>query len=319
MSSIRSDSRSAPSKRSAKPLPGSKPYAVPAPGSLRGIMAEVRQLPNVLGCFVGRKLRKGRHTKQLVLCVLVSEKYASKALDPSHRIPEEIPFQLSAKRGGKLRTDVIPLKSPFVRAQAPAMAGPGDRITSPQPGTVGIVMQHPEYGRVVTSAGHVFVSESWRGTSTFAAGNLPPVSLSNAGGQTMAMQGELLKVVVEPRADYALVRPLNVEAYNAFQDQLFLRSTYVPTGEETGQRLFVLTERGMIPTTFRGVQGSLRVGPMVMERVLLTDYCTQGGDSGACLIDEQGRVWGLLLGFNDQYSVVMYADIALFDERADYV
>ena len=313
---LRAEALSAP--RPPRQIPAAKPYAVPRPGSLQGIVAEMCKLPNVVGYFVGHKVRKGRYTKQLALCMLVSQKPDEEELPLTHRIPKEVSFKLSAHRSGTLKTDVILLKRPFVRAQAAAVAGPGDTVTFPQPGTVGIVMQHPKYGRVITSAGHAFVKASWSGTATFPASNLPRVTLRNSGGRIATLQGKLLKVVVEPRADYALVRPLNIEAYNTFQDRFFLRGTYAPSEKEMGHRLFVLTGRGQLATKFRGQEGSVLVGPMHMKRVLLTDRCTRDGDSGACLIDEQGRVWGLLLGFNDKYSVFMSADIVLFDERADY-
>jgi hypothetical protein len=50
---------------------------------------------------------------------------------------------------------------------------------------------------------------------------------------------------------------------------------------------------------------------------ILTDFVTLSGDSGACLVDEQGRVWGLLRGrIGNTFSLFAPIQYALDEEHA---
>jgi hypothetical protein len=278
----------------------------------------LRKLPHVQGWYIGHKRKEGRHLEELSLCVLVSEKRHVRSLREGDRIPRHFEFHPTSKSRRRIRSDVSVLGGEFVRASM--FAGPGDGIVGPAPGTIGMALKHPEYGPVVTTAGHVFTSGT--GVETFEPGKCPVV-LKNAGGETGELRGDLLKVAVTDRADYALIRPYDTAAcQNVFQDQLVLGQPYSPSPEDVASppELYVLTARGPITTQLQGVDAELSVGPQgVIRNVILTTLCTQGGDSGACLVDSAKRVWGTLVGFNAQYSVFQSANVPLYFESAEYL
>ena len=65
--------------------------------------------------------------------------------------------------------------------------------------------------------------------------------------------------------------------------------------------MFALTSRGPVPLRFEGATASIELGGHPAERMLLAMPLTQNdvplsGDSGCCLVDDQFRLWGLLVG-----------------------
>lgn len=291
---------------------------VPSKAVLAQLSDELRKFPQVLGWYIGHKKKQGRNLAELSLCVLVAEKRPMRSLQAHERIPKHFTYRATSKIQRKIRTDVMALGGSFVRASI--FAGPGDGVVGPPPGTLGMALNHPEYGPVVTTAGHVFTSGL--GVETFAPGQRPVV-LNNCGGEACELKGDLLKVAVTDRADYALIRPYDTAAcQNVFQDQVVLGRPYSPSPEDIGAapELYVLTAAGPVATKLRGVDAELCVGDQgVIRNVILTTRCTQGGDSGACLVDSAKRVWGTLVGFNTEFSVFLRASVPLYFENAEYL
>jgi hypothetical protein len=291
---------------------------VPSRSTLARLSEELRKLPQVHGWYIGHKKKAGRKLPELSLCVLVSEKRPVRSIPAGERIPKFFTFCPTSRTQRRIRSDVVPVGGSFVRASV--FAGPGDGVIGPPPGTIGMALNHPQYGPVMTTAGHVFTHAM--GVETFEPGQRPVV-LRNAGGEACELRGDLLKVVVNDRADYALIKPYDTAAcQNVFQDQLVLGRPYSPSPEDVAAApdLYVLTAAGPVATQLRGVDAEIEVGAQgVIRNVILTTRCTQGGDSGACLVDSAKRVWGTLVGFNTEYSVFLRANVPLYFENAEYL
>lgn len=305
--------------RSASALFGtSSADVVPSRAALERLSEELRKRPQVLGWYIGHKKKQGRHLDELSVCVLVAEKHPVRSLSAHERIPKHFTYRVTSKIQRKIRTDVIALGGSFSRASV--FFGPGDGVVGPPPGTLGMALSHPQYGPVVTTAGHVFTSGT--GVETFEPGQRPVV-VRNCGGESSELRGDLLKVAVTDRADYALIRPYDTAAcQNVFQDRVVLGQPYSPSPEDVAAApdLYVLTAAGAVATKLRGVDAEISVGPQgVIRNVILTTRCTQGGDSGACLVDSAKRVWGTLVGFNTEYSVFLRASVPLYFENAEYL
>jgi hypothetical protein len=271
----------------------------PTPARLAEIYADLQRRPNVLGCFIGRKRKGGRATSRLSVICVVREKVALRVLDPeTERLPGEITWPRGEARPGRLPIDVQVLARPFQRA-AGAVAGPGDGVTmGASQATIGIALRHPVFGDVVTTAGHLVLDTL--GEVTYPAGQLPQVSLASAGSGGTLFPGTALRAVRSATADYALVRPAALTCQNLFADQTPIGLPYTPSDQEIGAPLFVLSARGTLQASFLGVHGSLPVGDNgLMQNLLLTDFATDAGDSGSCLVDAQSRSWGLLVGFSE--------------------
>jgi hypothetical protein len=286
-------------KTRRRPAPRLKLPRTPTPARLAEIYADLQRRPNVLGCFIGRKRKGGRATSRLSVICVVREKVALRDLDPeTERLPAEITWLRGEVRPGLLATDVQVLTRPFQPA-AGAVAGPGDGVTAgASRATVGIALRHPVFGDVVTTAGHLVLDTL--GTVTYPAGQLPQVELASAGSGGTLFPGTALKAVRSTTVDYALVRPSALTCQNLFADQTPIGLPYTPSDQDLGAPLFVLSARGTLPASFFGVHGSLPVGGNgLMQDLLVTDFATDAGDSGSCLVDAQSRSWGLLVGFSE--------------------
>lgn len=291
---------------------------VPSRSTLARLAGPLRELPHVQGWYIGYKRKGGRRLRELSICVLVSEKRHPRALAQAERIPRHFHFRQTSRSRCRIRSDVVVLGGAFVRASM--FAGPGDGVIGPPSGTIGMALSHPEYGPVVTTAGHVFTAGL--GVETFAPGQRPVV-LRNTGAEAGELHGDLLKVAVTDRADYALIKPYDEAAcQNVFQDRIVLGHPYSPSPEDIASppELYVLTAEGPVSTRLQGMDAEIPVGAQgVIRNVILTTRCTQGGDSGACLVDSSKRVWGTLVGFNRDYSVFLRAHVPLYFENAEYL
>ncbi|WP_426730220.1 hypothetical protein [Myxococcus faecalis] len=278
-------------------------------------MKPLLSLRNVTGVFVGHKGGED----ELALCCLVSQKVATRKLPTSALIPRRLEWHPTSRRKRTVRTDVLESVA-FQRHALPVVLGPGDAVVSPGRATVGMVVDHPRYGRVAVTAGHAFAGPEWTGTYEYTIGSEPPVFLFNAGSKPQGFQGQLLKVVVTPRADYALVRPLNVSlCQNTYGDELAIGIPYLPSTSDIGSDLYVLCAERLLRTRFQGAFGQIFVGSQgLISNVLLTDKVTMPGDSGSCLVGLDMRAWGLLVGSNDRYSVFMQVGTPLFLEGAHF-
>jgi hypothetical protein len=257
----------------------------------------IRQYPNVTGCFLGRRVHRGRMTPEPAFVCCVARKIRRRELHPKlELLPQHVDVRIGPKIVS-LRTDVIEVP-PLMIKVAP-VAGPGDGIeTSSERATIGVALQHPVYGAVVTTAGHLLYSNGQVGEQTFSDVDAPAVLLINAGdGQVVS--GRVRRVAVNDRADYAIVQlDGGMPRANLYHDLLQIVGIHAPSADDLlGRRLFVLARNNPKPTRFLGYRGVMAVGNAgVMRNLIVTEFATVGGDSGACLIDDSWNVWGLLLG-----------------------
>ncbi len=212
-------------------------------------------------------------------------------------------------------TDVIELHPGGYASpgQSGPVLGPGDTITQlrlagrpsrPVLGTVGGVLQHPEFGLVATTAGHV-VESTLVGRHDFDAGMRPTVRLANvnAGSGPSDFEGEVLRAVIRPHGDYALIKPSEpARCGNWFEDVTPVIGPCLPSAEDAQQPLFVLTSRGVRRVTVLHLSVPATVGNNRLAHAIVTTGNTRGGDSGACLVDNRGRLWGFVAGFNTTQS-----------------
>jgi len=168
------------------------------------LFEQIRAFPNVRGCFVGRRARHGRLTAERSLVCCVERKVHRRELDPRQEL---LPRRLQVRMGRRvinLRTDVIAM--PPLEVKVAAVAGPGDEVaTTKGRATIGVALNHPLHGSVVTTAGHLVYEHGEVGEETFSGGTAPAVSLLNAG-TGKALTGRVRRVVVSDKADYALVQ-----------------------------------------------------------------------------------------------------------------
>lgn len=237
------------------------------------------QLPNAYATYVGQRCRRGKWARSVAIVCLVGEKKPPQCLLPARRIPKTV-------RWGKARqsTDVLQVKPRFV-AQA-GVLGPGDHVMAgTKRATVGVALLHPQLGECVTTAAHLFEN----------AGMGAQVKVSRNGG----FQNVKSKVAqITPLVDYAVLQaPPGTPCGNIFDDRRDLGEEYEPTEADVGSTVFVLLSTGIRQqTTCRGVHAAITTPKETMQDCILTDMVTLSGDSGACLIDEQFRIWGVLRG-----------------------
>jgi hypothetical protein len=274
-------------KRESTPHP--RPRRLPAGRQLQETIEGMLAWPNVRACFVGRKQVKGKETGRLALVCGVEEKIPEKSL-PNHEIlPKSLPLHSLRGRTTRIPTDVVPMGGRF-DIQATVL-GPADIINPDRPsfrGTAGIALRHPTFGDVVTTAGHV----------------VPPGLPSGArviiesGGNSFPAQ--VVSVRTDQFSDHALLRPDSPGLLgNFFRDVTPLGPPHIPDPQtDVHARLFILPSMGDVrEVQCRGLTASVQTAPnIVMNNLILTDFCTEGGDSGACLVDRNWKVWGLLIG-----------------------
>jgi hypothetical protein len=318
-------------KKRPTPQPRLTPPRVPGTARLEAIYNELMQRPNVVGCYVGRKRTRGRETKAISIVCVVNQKIKKKDLDPGMELlPAEIEWPASRDKRLTVATDVQLIGGPFQPAAAASVTGPGDDIrrpmsggASPERATVGLAMQHPLFGHVVTTAGHLFLNGP--GNITWESDNRPRVMLANSLDGGTSFRGIGLKAVVSSLADYALVMPENqAPAANRFRDLHPIGGPYLPSADDIGSPLLVLSRAGIRKTRFVGVAASLPAGVAgVMRRLIVTTFNTEAGDSGSCLVDMQSRLWGLLVGSGEingrAHSVFISSVVPLSMEQATYL
>src|SRR6185295_9328628 len=271
--------------------------------TLAGLMAH----PDVIGCFIGHK-RSGREiSRRLAIVCLVKRKLLKNRLSTKRMLPDRVAWQLTPNRTSSLPIDVIEVKKPLVHQSA--LLGPGDQIPA---ATIGIALRHPQFGPVVTTAGHAVPA--------------PGAILSaQSGGQ--AISARAVRVTRNERTDHALLHPEpDSPIGNFFRDVSPLGPLHVPDPEhDVGTALWVLpANRDPLPTVCRGVNGQVLTDQgIVMLGLIVTDAVTLGGDSGACLVDSAWRIWGLLVGrFVDsqqqrEFSAFVPANRVVFLENAE--
>jgi hypothetical protein len=277
------------------------PPLLPQRGQLDELYDQLLALPNVTGCFIGHRRRNGRRTSQLAIVACVSDKVKLKSLSRQQRVPRRVAWSFSSKRKKQIPVDVQVVSGGELHT---AVLGAGDEISGfgfpgspPRPtlGTVGIAMQHPLYGRVVTTAAHVFVGAT-PGETVYPPGQEIEVSM-RCGVDGPLLTGHAHKVAITQEADYAIISPPpGIPAENLYHDSQPLGPPYVPQTEDLDRPAYMLGIHEVRQTYLRGYHGRLNVGGLQLIDVLLTDPCTTGGDSGGCLVNQASRPMGLVEG-----------------------
>jgi hypothetical protein len=305
---------------------------LPTSARTHALLAELAEHPQVDGCFIGHRRKDGRATRTLAVICAVCEKRPRAKVAKEHLLPRKVEWAVNSRETASLRTDVQELgESGFQTTGTVATAGPGDRIeglsvaagqTEAVVATVGIALQHPRFGRVITTAGHAVQSEP--GTVEFDAAQRPTVTLRNvaADGTRSGFTGRLLRSARIPQGDYALIEVEEATPVgNLYHDLNSLGGLHLPQVEDVGKTFFALTSAAVLPARVRGVFGMFTIGDFSMRDLILTDAVTEGGDSGCALVDESFRVAGLLVGFvtieGERRSVFMSAFWALTLEQSE--
>lgn len=285
--------KSSPTKRVTPPIPRR--------GDLNRLYDELLGLPNVVGCFVGHRRRKGRRTREVTIVACVSAKPQASYLKRADRIPQKLSWPITSKVLKKIGVDVQVASAGELHGvglgvgdQISAVASPGS-VPRQTLGTIGIALQHPRYGRVVTTAGHVLVGAT-PGETIFAPGHELEVSV-RCTSQGPVLTAHAHKVAITADADYAILSPPpGIPVDNLYHDSQPLGDPYVPDTTDLNKSAYFLAPDRPRLTCLRGIQGRLTIGGLDLTDVLITDFCTNGGDSGGCLVTPGSRPMGLVEG-----------------------
>jgi hypothetical protein len=273
----------------------------------RAALAELHDRCSQWGAFatyLGRKKTRGRWTNQLSLVCLVENKPPLHEIPKDRRISGTVRWQ-ERRRTYSIATDVV-AASPTLELQQAVILGPGDGAGfSGADATIGAAIDHPDFGRCLTTAGHLFGGPGAVG------------SLAQARASGMQFSAQVKRCVVQLAADYALLQPTQpCDCDNLFRDRVRIGPVFVPTPADQNKRLFVLDQNGAVPTICTGVHARLNTVVGVFEDVILTTPVTTAGMSGAALVDSDSRLWGFLLGTFAGFSFFMPANLLLTQERS---
>lgn len=251
---------------------------------------------NVVGTYFGYKRVGNRWTRTPSLVCMVASKPPKArgrgaprrarmaAVPPSQRIPPTVKWA-ERKRTFAISTDVVQ-SSNKVQLQQGAIVGPGDAARfGDEVATIGAVVDHPNFGRCATTAGHLVGGSSGIGRqASLLVGNRSIPAIVRQGVQQLAI-------------DYALLSPtVPCDSGNLFQDRARIGPVLVPTLADLKKPLFVLVGNVALPTIGKGIHARLDTALGVFDDVILTDAVTKPGMSGAALVDRASRLWGFLLG-----------------------
>jgi hypothetical protein len=285
---------------------------LPNTAELLEIYKELLEMPNVHFCFVGKKTKKGASTSRTSIVCGVKTKIKRNDIEKKDLVPRHFVWLKHASHPRRILTDVVEMPLNFQFRQGPII-GPGDTVTAEDgsSATVGIAMRHPQFGEVVTTAGHLFSPNDLDQNVTVKSGDA-------------VAAGKLIKRVRNNEVDYALIQMKgSCRILNLFRDRYAVGPTHFPNEEDLNRELRILSPGGggSIGVTCRGIHGYFRLpGGPAMSNLIFTEDRTQRGDSGSCLIDESGAVWGLLVGgtcdSGISFSAFMPAYFPLIRERA---
>ncbi len=285
---------------------------LPNKAELMNIYQELMKKPNVVGCYVGKKMVSGKKGSGLSIVCAVKDKIKLKKLKPEEVIPKTVDWLKSSSSPKKLKTDVVKVPDKLEHQTGPII-GPGDkiiRLSNNERGTIGLALSHPEFGPVVTTAGHVFNG---------SVGNEKVEIRSGAS----TVYGEMVKMDMGPDTDYALIRldeSSNAKVENLFNDLYAVGPLYMVSQNDLGKKMTILTPSGDFDVTLQGIHGHFAWGGVTMTDLILTSWRTAPGDSGACLVTEDYAVCGLLVGnIGDQFSAFASAYIPVLRENSNLI
>lgn len=301
-----------------------KKLAHPNQAAVNHAMRELRKVRGVQGCYLGRKFTGGVQTKEIaIVCLVKCKKPGSKLKGSQSTVPPHVVCADMVGRGStRLNTDVQKSDARITLASSISFNGPGDSVIyGGRIATVGMALEHPVYGKVVTTAGHLVLGDR-TGEVTYQKGRRPSISLRANDGSGVVIRGELIKAVVSELADYALIKPSANQTGNYYHDALGLGSVYLPAYTDINKRPMLLTS-GSTPvnTVTHGVHANLVIGGTYMRNLILTKYVSQPGDSGSCLVDSSLNIWGTLVGGVEVegriYSAFAPAAVPIYFENSE--
>ena len=162
--------------------------------AIEALWLDLRSRPNVVGYYVGQKLAKKRRTRRLALVVCVSEKIAWQKLSKRDRLPPDYWVPLGRDAGIQVPIDVQVVGE---SGRQQASAGPGDGFIPPTMhearATIGVAVEHPSLGRVVTTAGHAV--RPIPGVQVFNDGTAPSCGVVNVAGSSEVFDSTVRKVL----------------------------------------------------------------------------------------------------------------------------
>ncbi len=284
---------------------------VPNSVELLHIYKELLQKPNVHGCYIGRKSKAGKLTSELALICGVSQKNRKSELSQAERIPSSIQWLKNSSKPRTLPTDVVESSDRILINQS-SIVGPGDRVVRVRTGkgaALGMAMLHPEYGRVVTTAGHLFPKQRYRNEEVIVKSG------------DSEFQGVVVKKVISSDSDYALIQVSDPEVIdNLYKDVELVGPFHTPNEMDIHKKVYVLTPVGRVQVICKGINGYFNGPEGIMQDLILTTWGTYPGDSGSCLVDKDYALWGLLVGSKtiqgQNYSVFAPAYIPATREKA---
>lgn len=253
----------------------------------------------VVGVHFGRKITGQNATKTFSLTCLVQKKTIQSELEKNKIIPKKITIDIDGKKI-KITTDVIECKGAFEKQ---ASFWPGDTAIDltnvNRYATIGLSCLHKDYGEILITAGHF-------ARDIGGVNQIVKIRDSETGQENF--QCVVKKYVEEPEVDYSILRP--EPASGAGLGRLTdagISGVYVPTMKsELNTKLYVYIKGAAIGTIYRGF--GLIYKPIYGDRTLkliVTDRVTNPGDSGACLVDKNLKIWGILVGVLGSYSLFM--------------
>jgi hypothetical protein len=268
---------------------------LPNPASLEAIAYRLGAASQVRGWFVGFKRKNGRRTRQLALICCVDRKIPVREIPSSERLPRTVTWREGRKVRVRVPIDVQEIGASGLQAD---FAGPADIVgASNGRATAGVAVSIPSLGPLLTTAAHAVIQRP--ANITFP--NAPRFTLTNATAPG-TVQVSALSALWDDEADFALLRVLSGQPTNLFADQFRIKTPFFPLSSDVGRQVFALTSRGAISMRYEGPAPLMPVGGFNVRGGLLATAIppgagTQGGDSGCCLVDDQLRLWGLLMGF----------------------
>jgi len=285
---------------------------LPNKAELMNIYRELMKKPNMVGCYVGKKMVSGKKGRGLSIVCAVKDKIELKKLKPEEVIPKTVDWLKSSSSPKKLKTDVVKVPEKLERLNG-LIIGPGDkiiRLSNNEQGAIGLALSHPEFGPVVTTAGHVFNG---------SVGNEKVEIQSGAS----TVYGEMVKMDLGPDTDYALIRvdeSPDVKVENLFSDLYAVGPLYMISDRDVGKKMIILTPRGKFPVELLGIHGQFTWDDESMSDLILTSWGTVPGDSGSCLVTESFAVCGLLVGQSgSDFSVFAPAYIPAYRENSHLI
>jgi hypothetical protein len=229
---------------------------LPNDASLQAILDRLSALPNVVGCFVGYKRTGRRRTKRLAIVCCVTRKIPRSQLRPGDRLPSVIRWTEGRRFVRKIPTDVQEWGTSGRQA---FFAGPADALSDPISGeraTVGVAVDEPALGAVLTTAAHAVIRSP--DEVTFGA-NPPSLMLSNVG-LAGKVNATVRRATWTDAADFALLTLDSGAPTNLFEDRLLVRDPFFPLPTDIGRTVFCLTSRGMVLMKYEGGAASIPVG-----------------------------------------------------------